>query len=445
MLPTPLLLLACTATPGGHSDAEGAELLLEIEVTKGNDTPVRRVHWSTSEETTGAVQFGVGELAWQVMDDALGTEHDVLVAGMPAGEDWLLHAVSEGPSGRWASEVVSIPADYAPPELPVPALTVAPSSAVSGFLLTPVRGTTGAFLIAYDTEARPVWWSPEFSPRGFRGRYSPSRGEMAWLEGVSGGSEQFVVATLDGDTRTVPAPNSSHQDFVRLADGSFLVFVMDPRTLEGTEVQGESLQSVAEDGSTRTVWTSWDRWTWDGTGKVTDTGLLEWPHGNGLFVNAEETMAAVSLFFPGSIVEIRLADGYEEAVIGGSRSDWTISGDTFQSQHSPYLSADGNTLWLMDNGLASNQVPAEARAYALDRSTRTATASWVFDDGGAHTTVLLGDVIPRENGATLVNWGTAGVTQQLDAEGVIEWQFDFPLGTIPLLVEHLPDLGATPL
>ncbi len=441
-----LLVLAACSPESVVTGGPSADDPLIIEISQGNDTPVRRVRWSTPEPSTGAVEFGVDGREFRVEDEALGTDHDVIVAGIGAGQDWQLEAISEADASRWTSGVIAILADDAPADLPLPALARGEASAGKGFTLTPIRADTAVRLAAYDAAGRAAWWSEPFTPRGFRGRYTPDTAEMTWLASVQGSSgREFVTSTLDGETRTVPAPDGAHQDFVVLADGSFLVLVLEERTFEGIVVSGESLDRVAVDGSSRKVWSSWDRWTWDGTGKADESGSLEWPHANGLYVNAAETKAWVSLFFPNSVVEINLATGHEDAVLGGSFADWTTEGEGFAGQHSPFVSDDGRSMWIMDNGLTGRDDVAQARGYALDPGTRTATETLVFDDGAAHTGVLLGDVVPLADGGTFVSWGTAGVLQTLDGAGVVDWQLDFDLGSYPMLTEHLADLGAGPL
>lgn len=89
-----LLQLACTDDPAASAEQDSATpfdsaaLPLDPEITQGGDTPVRRVRWSTPEISTGRVEYGVDGLDSVRVDDAVGTDHDVLVAGIPAGTEW---------------------------------------------------------------------------------------------------------------------------------------------------------------------------------------------------------------------------------------------------------------------------------------------------------------------------------------------------------------------
>ncbi len=388
---------------------------LEPTVEQDGDTPVRRVRWTTPAVSTGAVEFGVGGFTHQVASDEPAREHEVIVAGVGAGQEWQLRVVAKGASSSWESEVVDIPADHPPTDLPLP-------------------------------DGRAAWWSEPEATRGFRVRYSEANGEISWL--ASDSPEEgpvFRVSSLTGEVQSIPAPTWAHHDFVHLADGRLVVLAHDSRTLEGIEVSGETIQVVSPDGSVRQAWSSWDRWAWDGTGKGGEGGKVEWPHANGLWVNEAGTTAWVSLFYPACIVEISLVDGRENHIIGGEFSTWTVEGSGFLAQHSPVVSEDGRTLWLMDNGIGGAGAASEARAYALDPGSRTARETLRFDDGGAHEAILLGDVIPLDGGASFVNWGTGGTVQTIDTTLTVDWQLDFSLGAFAMLASVSPNLGATEL
>lgn len=437
----PVLLLACTMPIGDSAAPAGT---LEVTVEQDGDTPVRRVRWTTPEASTGAVEFGVGGFTHQVESDEAALEHEVTVAGVGAGQEWQLRVVAEGESASWESDVVDIRADYPPTELPIPVLSIGEASAGPGYTLTPVRTGEEVRITAYGPDGRAAWWSEPQVTRGFRVRYNEENGEISWLA-IDSPEEGpvFRVSTLNGEVRSIPAPTWAHHDFVHLADGRMVVLAHDSRTMEGIEVSGETIQVVSPDGSVRQAWSSWDRWTWDGTGKGGPGGKVEWPHANGLWVNEAGTTAWVSLFYPGCIVEISLIDGRENSVIGGDYSTWTVEGAGFIAQHSPVVSEDGRTLWLMDNGIGGAGAASEARAYSLDPGSHTAQETLLFDDGGAHEAILLGDVIPLDGGASFVNWGTGGTVQTIDTTLTVDWQLDFPLGAFAMLASVSPHLGAT--
>jgi hypothetical protein len=434
-------LLACADVAGESGAAGDAPEPLEVMVSQGNDTPARRVRWSTPEPSVGVVEFGEGGAGLVVEDPTEGTEHEVVVVGAPAGRAWQLRVLATAGDRRWASTVVDVAADPAPGDIPVP-LASGKNTGAAGFLVAPVRGDDAARVAAWNASGELVWWSPSFLPHVYRSRYEADGQRMSWMEFDAGaGTQALVRATLDGDEERVDVPALAHQDFVRLPGGDTLALVLDARVENGTRVHGETLVRIDPNGATRTVWSSWDRWTWDGSGKVSENGDVEWPHANGLSVDTTGQYAFVSLFYADAIVKIALANGHEEWVLGGSHTELTIDGEGFASPHSPVVSADGRQLWLMDNGEAPASDAAEARGYDLDESARRATARWVYSDGDAHTGVVFGDVIPVEGGDVVVNWGTAGVAQRVTENGDERWRLEFPLGTFPMLCEFWEGFG----
>lgn len=444
--------LACASRPtdsaagGSAAVADSAEITLDPEVTQGGDTPVRRVRWTTPEASSGQVEYGVDSLDSVLVDDEIGTEHDVLVAGMPAGVDWQLRVVSETEAERWASEVLPMAAVYAPTGLPVPSLTVPPTEAVNGFQLVPLPATGGAYVAMLNRTGEPVWWNKALPQSVFRSRYDAAAQTVTYVGlNQDTGAQTFITSTLEREETRVPAPQMAHQDFALLPEGGFVVLVLDDRDVDGTTVRGESLQEVAPDGSVRVLWSSWDSLTWDGSGMQTEGGAIEWPHANSLSYDADRRKVMVSLFYLDAIAQIDRDTGTLDWLLGGEQSDWTVEGEGFAGQHAPVMLDDGRLLVLMDNGpLASGGKPAEARAYDLNADTMTATERWTFDDGAVHTGVILGDVSWIGDDAAVVNWGSTGLIQQVNAAGEIQMQLNFGLGEFAEFSEHIDELaGAT--
>ncbi len=447
-----VLLLACTEDPAGLTEEDSAfvrdsaTIALDPEITQGGDTPVRRVRWTTAEASSGQVEYGVDSLDFVLVDDVVSTEHDVLVAGMPAGIEWQLRAVSETETDRLASEVLAMEAVYAPTGLPVPTLAVAPTDDVNGFQLVPLPATGGAYVAMLNRMGEPVWWNKVMPQSVFRARYDAVAQTVTYVGlNQDTGAQTFITSTLEREETRIPAPQTSHQDFALLPEGGFVVLTLEDRDVDGTTVRGESLQEVSVDGSVRVLWSSWESLTWDGSGMHTEGGAIEWPHANSLSYDADRRKVMVSLFYLDAIAQIDRDTGALDWLLGGPQSDWAVEGDGFAGQHAPVMFDGGRLLVLMDNGpLASGGKPAEARAYTLDPDTMTATERWTFDDGSVHTGVILGDVSWISDDAAVVNWGSAGVIQRVNAAGEVQMQLDFGLGEFAEFSEHIDDLaGAT--
>src|SRR5690606_21714779 len=63
----------------------------------------------------------------------------------------------------------------------------------------------------------------------------------------------------------------------------------------------------------------------------------------------------------------------------------------------------------------------------LDLDERTATRIWAYDGGNSSQT--LGDVQRLPNGNTHATYSNAGLMHQVDADGTLVQEWDFPRGT----------------
>ena len=110
--------------------------------------------------------------------------------------------------------------------------------------------------------------------------------------------------------------------------------------------------------------------------------------------------------------------------LGGLHSDFTFIGDPldgFSAQHSVRVTANGNIL-VYDNG--TRHSPSETRAveYALDLDRKTATLVWEYRHGSPIYTPYMGSVQRLVSGNTQVGFSTAGVVDEVDANGNLLWE-----------------------
>ena len=445
------ILLACDTAPAEHDSVDSVDsadtavvedLVLVPQITHG-DTPVQRVRWSTPEPTTGRVEYGVDGLDRVAEDDVVGTEHDVIVAGIAAGYGWQLRVVSEAGGTRWESDLVNIEAVSAPIAMPLPILAVPPAEGVEGFELMPLPAKEGAYIAMLNRLGEAVWWSAPSPQFVYRARYDSVNHTVTWVAASqSTGEQTFITSTLDGEETRVAAPISSHADFTFLPDGGFLVLALEDRDVDGQRVRGETLQEVSPDGTTRQIWNSWDQFSWSGGGHVVEGKWIEWPHANSISYDSDSRKVFVSLFYLDAVAQIDRDTGALDWLLGGEFSDWTVLGDGFAGQHAPEVHEAGRLLALMNNGAPGTPVEAAiAMAYDLDPDTLIATPRWQFDDAASHLGVILGNVSWIGPDDAVVNWGSSGVLQRVNAAGEVRWEVDFGIGEFAQFSDHVASMA----
>ena len=440
------LLFACVDPVGDVAGTVAGQMILRPEVTQAAATPVHRVRWTTSEPSSGRVTYGVDALDRVVGDDVVATEHDVFVAGIAAGEPWYLQAVSQVGDDTLTSPVFSISETSAPPDLPIPTLTVPPGDEIGGFTLLPMDTPHASYVIILDRMGLPVWWRPAQAQATYRAQYEPQGPAVTWVEtDPDSGEQTFVTSTLDGVETRVPAPLEAHHDFVKLPEGGFVTLVYVDHVIDGITVRTDSLQEVLPDGSVLELWNSFDTFDWNGDGTVGEDSRVAWPHANSLSYDAERRKLLVSFYFLDTVGQIDRDTGNLDWLLGGQLSDWTVAGAGFDSQHGPLSFDGGQGLTLLNNGPPdSGSTAAVAMRYALDHDAMVATPTWTFDHDAAYTGVLLGNVDWLADDTALVNWGTAGVLDRVNEAGEVRWSVAFRLGTFTMFSQHLSEFaGAT--
>lgn len=416
------------------------ETTFEATISQVGDTPVHRVAWTTAEATTGEVRYGTEGLDLVVTDDVVGTEHEVVVAGIGAGLAWQAQAVSEGESGASSSEIFDVEPVYLPSHLSEPTVEGPASDELDGFELVPLPSGDVGSVVLLNRLGQIAWWVDASLSFHYRARFSAATQTVSWLEATtSPEGVEFVSATLDQVETRVAAPALSHHDFALTPEGGFLTLVLDERDFDGQIVYGEALVEVGADGVEREIWSTWDSLEWDGGGKVNTDGTIEWPHANSMHFDAEQGKVLVSLHSINTVVQIDRESGDLDWKFGGAWSDWDILGDPVIGQHGPMSFDGGNGLAVLCNGEISDA--AVARAYTLDPESMVATPLAEFDHDAKYTGVLLGNVSWAGDGTYVVDWGSAGVIDRVSVDDGLVWSAAFRMGLFVGFSEHVPDFA----
>ncbi len=98
------VLESCVAGEDAGADggcAEAAITISSLTIEPNPDSTIACfVSWTSNVASTSEVQFGLGGLQFRILDDAVTTQHRVLVIGMRAQSTYQIRAVSVSQRGR---------------------------------------------------------------------------------------------------------------------------------------------------------------------------------------------------------------------------------------------------------------------------------------------------------------------------------------------------------
>ena len=86
------------------------------------------------------------------------------------------------------------------------------------------------------------------------------------------------------------------------------------------------------------------------------------------------------------------------------------------------------------NGIEQESLVLEL---AVDDATQTVDIVWRYGEGLGFFANVQGSGIRLANGNTLINWGAAGVIQEVTADKVVVWEGRFGIGNFAGLVRPL--------
>lgn len=417
MIPA-LLLLAC----GGDGGAELVESsLVQSEVI----ATVATVRWSTDVDTTGYVRFRTADGVFKTATTALGTEHEVVLVGVPAETqvEWQIIVQEdgvdslEGALSTWTTGAL-------PTGLPGMAVT---GGGQEGFLVLPVLGSyTGPVIV--DAEGRIVWYHSD--DRGldvYRAMVAPDGSGIIYNAGsVSGdpaADSMLVKVSWDGTQEMeLPVPLLAH-DFVELPDGSIGAVAVQYGEGDQADLRGDKLVEIAPDGTITDVWTSWDYY--DPETQPGDDPELGWTWVNALDYDAATDSYLVGIRNYSTIVQVP-RDSFECGwAIGDEGATISVQGGRFLRQHQFELVDD--RLLVFDNEGAGG-TKSRAIEYEVDWQAQVATKVWEYQATPSIYSFVLGDVHRYEDGDTLVVWSIAGQIDRVSPDGQPEWQLNTDLG-----------------
>jgi hypothetical protein len=397
---------------------------------------VVRVSWTTDVETRGRVRFGDNvTLGRQTDRTALGTEHQVLLLGMP--EQTMVHfeVVSEDAERvpTWVSDADTIETLELPDYLPdLVATGTAPSW--DDVLVGPIAGTVD-YSLMIDNQGRIVWYD-EIPAGGqlIRTSLSFDRTEMLlFMAGPRGDlSTGYVTRTaLDQSaSTTLPTPGVDH-DMIELPHGGYaaIVVVEPPDPDEAPENSlADAIVEFDLEGKTREVWNAWD------TLAPHARSNTNWTHGNALDYSAELDAYTLSMKDFNALLQVDGQSGDVNWMLGGAEEQFTyLEGTLDVPHHHQFDLVDGGVV-IFDNGDSATGY-SRAVELQLDLGARTAESVWSYRHDPDYRVTAKGDVHRFDDGNTQIVWSSEGEVQDVTPLGELVWQLNASAGSF-VFTEH---------
>ena len=395
--------LAATGGSGAATGGQGGDSTFTLSGLTIEENPnsvlSAYVNWTTDQPADSVVQFGEGEIQWEISDPELVTTHHVLIIGMHADSTVQIQARSSA-GGQTVSATTSHTTGSLPPSIPVGQVPINDTTRTSpGWTLMNVQKGDGnsvpssdypAQAVMYDSGGQPVWYQLDGTGLDFGGAISVDLTDRGVLFGPVGGQNMTVVEPpreVDFAGNVIwecsdpgcgnSEGNLSHHA-AKLANGNYVLV----RWLTDGGNQEPVIEEITED---QNLVASWDFQQFvprpaDATG--------DWCHGNAATIDAANNAVYISCRWMGLIKVTyeaptllwHLPASYNAAGLGTLQ--FVPSDSQFTDIHDPEIHDDG-TILFFDNGgwdglMQTTEHHSRAVEYQIDEDAGTATLVWEF-------------------------------------------------------------------
>ena len=202
----------------------------------------------------------------------------------------------------------------------------------------------------------------------------------------------------------------------------------DPSTGETESLVGDAIAELSPDGTVRTVFSAWD-WVDVAHNRFMDLPSLypqgvDWTHGNALKYLPEQDGYLLSLGNAGVVLQVDRTTDTPWQIVGNAGVPVADDSNPLEHQHDPTWLSDDRLL-VFDSHFSTYS--SGAVEYALQDGALHEVWRHGFQDGSF--ALLLGQALRQDDGSTLVNYGSAGVLEQVDADDRVQWRVELPAQT----------------
>jgi hypothetical protein len=338
--------------------------------------------------------------------DLAEERHRTLLLGMKPSRVYHFRIEVDGALGECSSEDFTLETGSKPDDLPSVTVTNhARGSLAGGFLISSFLVDGPAFIL--DADGDFVWWYGAGEMGRARSSYD---GKHLWFSGinVAGGNASMKRVTMDGSLEEDFSEEFGeiHHDFTILHDETVAFIQHDG--------ERDRVMERAPDGTLTTVFDV-----------ASAHGGVTRNHANSIHYRDEDETYTVSDLSQDAYVKVTRR-GEVIWVLGGTTSDFTGDGATWDAQHGHHVLGNDRFLFFSNGAFQS---PSEVIEVALDFGTMTATRVWQYASG--ERSLLYGDVERLPNGNTLVTYSSFGRLHEVSAAGELVREIRFePSGAV---------------
>lgn len=385
--------------------------------------------------TSARIEFGLDtNYGMTAPVDLDSPNYRTLLLGMKQRSTYHFRVVASNGSGECAGPDATIETGSLQNGLPeLDITTEQPDKRAGGFVITGQYTQAGGSSPAYifDVDGDIVW--AYGSPRDVTGARMSYDGKYMWINSanVPKGQASVVRVSMDGsmvENFSQQFTGQNHQMTI-LPDETVAFYAYGTRRLEnGTTYNCDDIKERAPDGTVKTIVNAGDAHGVNGN-----------CHLNTIQYSPEDDTLVFSDLDHDNITKVR-RNGETVWVIGGSSSDFTGNGSSWDTQHGIHILGLDRLVFFNN---ASDTENSNAIELELNLQSMTATKAWSYNDGQTYN-MIMGDVQRLPNGNTLVAYSTRGVLHQVDANSQLVEEWVWPINGAFGYIEWRPDLYGPP-
>ncbi|MFT4978533.1 MAG: hypothetical protein ACI8S6_004443 [Myxococcota bacterium] len=392
------------------------------------------VSWITSEPSTLSIAYTIdgGEAVTRVISDTKATNHTGRLYGLPS-----LAEIGYTATAQSGDDVItcegSLTTGNLPPELPELTVTINNSSAISSerYLVGVAMEAEDSYPFIIDREGQLVWyWSSDEIASAPQVEVAADGrglliGTFSFDRAVDAGA-MLRVDLLGAVIESTPL-TSGHHFFEQLSEETIAYPAIDVRAWDSpkgtTDVVGDAVVEVTGEDRVE-VFNTWDwrepevhEFFW---GNFYPQGA-DWSHLNSIHtVPGSDDQLIISLPFLASALVIERSTG---SVLR------ELSPENYDFGNAPLVEAHDVRLIDADTLSAISHYPSVTRVveYDIDDQAQTISPTWSYDSGIRSN--FMGQFFRLSNGNRLINFGSAGIIQEVTDSGEVVWELQSSLGS----------------